>query len=239
MSAQNLDTNTTNQYGQPIGATLPDWTPRTLPKADRLPGRWCSLERLDAARHAADLHSAYAAASDGSDWTYLPVGPFDSPAAYREWVQAQAESDDPRHYAVIDESSGKAVGTLSLMRHDPTNGAIEVGWVVFSRAMQRTPLSTEAHYLLMQYIFDELGYRRYEWKCDSLNSPSRRAAERLGFTYEGTFRQSTIYKGRSRDTSWYSITDRDWPQIKEAFEAWLTPGNFDADGKQRAALRTP
>jgi RimJ/RimL family protein N-acetyltransferase len=227
-----------NQYGQPIGLALPDWTPRPLPEINRLPGRWCNLERLDVARHAEDLYSAYTAASDDSDWTYLPVGPFESPVAYREWAQVQAQTADPRQYAVINASTGKAVGTLSLMRHDPANGAIEVGWVIFSRAMQRTPLSTEAHFLLMRHVFDELGYRRYEWKCDSLNAPSRRAAERLGFVYEGTFRQSTVYKGRNRDTSWYSIIDCDWPQVKEAFEAWLAPGNFDADGKQRTALRT-
>lgn len=238
MSAQNLGTSTTNQYGQPIGLALPDWTPRALPETNRLPGRRCSLERLDAARHSEDLYAAYAAASDDSDWTYLPAGPFDSAAAYRQWVQAQAQTADPQHYAVIDASTGKAVGTLSLMRHDPANGVIEVGWVIFSRAMQRTPLSTEAHFLLMCLVFDELGYRRYEWKCDSLNLLSRRAAERLGFVYEGIFRQSTVYKGRNRDTSWYSIIDRDWPQVKEAFEAWLAPENFDANGKQRVALRT-
>lgn len=189
------------------------------------------------ARHADDLYAAYAAAHDDSDWTYLPAGPFDSPASYRDWVHAQSQMGDPRHYAVVDASAGRAVGTLALMRHDPTNGAIEVGWVVFSRAMQRTPLSTEAHFLLMRYVFDELGYRRYEWKCDSRNAPSRRAAERLGFTFEGTFRQSTIYKGRSRDTSWFSLLDRDWPQVKQSFEAWLAPENFDADGNQHAALR--
>ncbi|MGU3438124.1 GNAT family N-acetyltransferase [Actinomycetes bacterium M1A6_2h] len=228
----------TNQYGQPIGRAMPDWTARQLPDADRLPGRYCTLERLDVARHARDLSAAYFAASDGSDWTYLPVGPFDSPALYFDWLHAQAQADDPRHYAVIDASNGRAVGTLSLMRHDPSNGAIEVGWVIFSRAMQRTPMSTEVHFLLMRYVFAELGYRRYEWKCDSLNAPSRRAADRLGFNFEGTFRNSTVYKGRSRDTSWFSILDREWPQIEKGFEAWLAPENFDPDGKQRSALRT-
>ncbi|GAB3305520.1 GNAT family protein [Pseudoclavibacter terrae] len=224
------------QNSQPVGAPLPDWAPRRLPDAERLQGRWCTLERLDADRHADELSAAYAASED-SDWTYLPVGPFESADSYRSWVQAQAQTGDPRHYAVIDAASGRAVGTLSLMRHDPANGVIEVGWVVFSRAMQRTPISTEAHFLLMGYVFDELGYRRYEWKCDSLNAPSRRAAERLGFEFEGTFRQSTVYKGRSRDTSWFSIIDREWPQRRRAFEAWLAPENFDDDGKQRTALR--
>lgn len=190
------------------------------------------------ARHADDLWAAYAAAPDASDWTYLPVGPFESPAEHRRWMHAQAQTDDPRHYAVVDASSRRAVGTLALMRQDLANGALEVGWVTFSRAMQRTALSTEAHFLLMRHVFDELGYRRYEWKCDSLNTPSRRAAERLGFTFEGTFRQSTIYKGRTRDTAWFSVLDRDWPRIKAGFETWLARENFDADGNQRAALRT-
>ena len=228
----------TNEFGQPIGFALPHWTPRALPDAERLPGRYCTVERLETDRHADELYAAYAAASDDSDWTYLPVGPFESLERYREWVQAQAQIGDPRHYAVVDAFSGRAVGSLSLMRHDPTNGAIEVGWVIFSRAMQRTPLSSEAHFLLMRYVFEELRYRRYEWKCDSLNAPSRRAAVRLGFTFEGTFRQSTVYKGRSRDTSWFSVLDRDWPKVKEGFEAWLAPENFDEGGHQRVALRT-
>lgn len=238
MTAHDVETPRSNEFGQPIGADMADWTRRREPDAERIEGRFCALERLDAERHADDLYAAYAAAPDAADWTYLPVGPFDSAEPYREWARAQARLSDPRHYAVID-ADGRAVGTLSLMRQDAANGAVEVGWVNFARAMQRTPLSTEAHFLLMRYVFDELGYRRYEWKCDSLNAPSRRAAERLGFVFEGTFRQATVYKGRSRDTSWFSIIDRDWPQVREAFEAWLDPSNFDANGHQRAALRTP
>jgi RimJ/RimL family protein N-acetyltransferase len=124
------------------------------------------------------------------------------------------------------------------MRHDPVNGVIEVGNVVFSRALQRTPVSTEAQFLLMRYVFGDLGFRRYEWKCDSLNTPSRRAAERLGFTYEGTFRQAVVYKGRNRDTAWYALTDHDWPDVNAAFEKWLDPANFDADGRQIEHLGT-
>jgi RimJ/RimL family protein N-acetyltransferase len=228
---------TTNQYGQPIGDSVPDWEPVALPDAATLPGRYCTLELLDPDRHVGDLYAAYAAASDDRDWTYLPVGPFPTPGSYRDWAVAAAESDDPRHYAVIDNASGRALGTLSLMRHDPVNGAIEVGYVVFSRALQRRPISTEAQFLLMRYVFDDLGYRRYEWKCDSLNEPSRRAAERLGFTYEGTFRRSVVYKGRSRDTAWFALTDNDWPPVREAFEKWLDPANFDPDGRQRSPLR--
>ncbi|WP_336713058.1 GNAT family N-acetyltransferase [Arthrobacter sp. USHLN218] len=229
---------TTNQYGQPIGDPVPDWTPAALPDTHTLPGRYCTLELLDADRHAGDLHTAYAAASDDRDWTYLPYGPFPTLDSYRDWAMAAAKSRDPRHYALINNATGRALGTLSLMRHDPANGAIEVGCVAFSRALQRTPASTEAQFLLMRYAFDDLGYRRYEWKCDSLNEPSRRAAERLGFTYEGTFRHAVVYRGRNRDTAWFALTDRDWPPVRDAFEKWLDPTNFDTDGRQREPLRT-
>lgn len=224
-----------NRYGQPIGDPLPQWEPARLPQAEALPGRYCRLERLDPHRHAAQLHSAYAAAPDASDWTYMSQGPFDSPQAYRHWADEAAASRDPRHYAVL--CSGLARGTLSLMRADPTNGGIEVGSVMFSRALQRTPASTESQYLLMRHVFDDLGYRRYEWKCDSLNEPSRRAAQRLGFRHEGTFRDHVVYKGRSRDTAWFSITGAEWPGIRAEFERWLDPSNFDAAGHQRTRLR--
>lgn len=228
----------TNEYGQPVGAPVPDWAPVALPDAAALPGRYCTLERLDPDRHTDDLHSAYAAAPDGRDWTYLPIGPFPTPGSYRDWVTAAAHIDDPRHYAAIDNATGRARGTLSLMRHDPANGAVEVGYVVFSQEIQRTPITTEAQFLLMRYIFDNLGYRRYEWKCDSLNTPSCRAAERLGFTYEGTFRQAVVYKGRNRDTAWFALTDHEWPHIRKVFEEWLHPTNFAPDGRQLRPLRT-
>ena len=228
----------TNEYGQLIGDLVSGWLPVAPPTAQRLAGRYCTLEHLDPDRQADDLYAAYAAASDDRDWTYLPYGPFASPASYREWAAAAAQSLDPRHYAVIDHATGRALGTLSLMRHDPANGVIEVGNVVFSRSLQRTPTSTEAQYLAMRYVFDELGYRRYEWKCDSLNAPSRRAAERLGFTYEGIFRQAVVYKGRNRDTAWFALVDRDWPVVRRAFERWLEPANFDAAGNQLDPLRT-
>ncbi|MEX5262197.1 GNAT family N-acetyltransferase [Kocuria sp. CPCC 205263] len=205
----------------------------------RLPGRYCTLERLDPDRHVEDLYAAYAAAPDDRNWTYLPYGPFPTPVSYRDWAVAAATSADPWHYAVVDNATGRALGTLSLMRHDQINGAIEVGHVVFSGALQRTPVSTEAQYLLMRYVFEDLGYRRYEWKCDSLNAPSRKAAERLGFSYEGTFRHAGVYKGRTRDTAWFALTDHDWPPVREAFERWLDPANFAPDGPQRDPLRTP
>lgn len=227
---------TENEYGQLIGDAAPDWHPAELPTATTLHGRFCTLERLNPEKHTADLYSAYAAAEDGRNWTYMAPEPFTSEADYRAWAEEAASTDDPRHYAVIDNTTNTAVGTLSLMRHDPANGVIEVGYVTFSPAMQRTPLSTEAQYLLMRYVFDELGYRRYEWKCDSLNEPSRRTAARLGFTYEGTFRQNVVYKNRNRDTAWFSIIDSEWPAIRTAFETWLDPANFDDTGQQKQPL---
>ena len=226
-----------NAFGQPVGDPVPGWGPAPAPAATVLPGRYCTLDRLDPDRHADDLHAAYAAAPDDRDWTYLSFGPFSSGQEYRDWAVTAAQTADPRHYAVVETATARALGTLALMRHDPANGVIEVGAVTFSRALQRTRASTEAQFLLMQYVFDELGYRRYEWKCDSLNGPSRRSAERLGFTYEGTFRQAVVIKGRNRDTAWYAITSRDWPAVRSSLEQWLDPANFDSDGRQREPLR--
>ncbi|PCE33169.1 GNAT family N-acetyltransferase [Burkholderia ubonensis] len=228
--------STTNAYQQSVGQPLPDWSARPRPQPVTLHGRHCRIEPLDADRHAADLYAAYASAPDGRNWTYLAHGPYTDEASYRAYARTAAESTDPMHFAVIDVASGRAVGTLALMRIDPANGVIEVGSVTFSPALQRTPISTEAQYLLMRHVFDTLGYRRYEWKCDSLNAPSRKAAERLGFRYEGTFRQALVYKGRNRDTAWYSIVDGEWPALAAAFDAWLSPANFDEQGNQRASL---
>lgn len=225
-----------NQYDQPIGHAIPDWHARPQPLRTVLQGRYCRLEPLDAARHAADLYAAYAAASDNSMWTYMVTGPFADADSYRRHAEAAAASNDPLHYAVIDLRSGRASGTLALMRIDAANGVMEVGHVTFSPALQRSPVSTEAQYLLMQYCFAELGYRRYEWKCDSLNQPSRAAAARLGFQYEGTFRQVLVYKGRSRDSAWFSITDQEWPALQAGFAAWLAPDNFAENGVQRQSL---
>ncbi|MDQ8034861.1 MAG: GNAT family protein [Bordetella sp.] len=230
-----------NPFGQPIGEPLPGWTARQPPPRTPIEGRYCRLEPLDAERHAAELYAAYSQAPDARDWTYLSVGPFEDAARYRDFAERAAASTDPLHHAVIDLATGRAVGTLALMRIDPPAGVIEVGFVTYSPLLQRSRASTEAQYLLMRRAFDELGYRRYEWKCDSLNAPSRRAAERLGFEYEGLFRQATVYKGRSRDTAWFSILDSEWPAVKAGFEAWLAPSNFDAQGNQRqslASLRT-
>ncbi|HWX01874.1 MAG TPA: GNAT family protein [Collimonas sp.] len=225
-----------NQYQQPVGAPVPGWTPRAVPPRQPIEGRYCRLEALEPQRHAAELYAAYSQAPDERDWTYLSTGPFADADAYRAYAERAALSTDPLHYVVIERRSGKAVGTLALMRIDPANGVIEVGFVTFSPLLKRTPVSSEAQYLLMKHVFDELGYRRYEWKCDSLNAPSRQAAARLGFQFEGIFRQAVVYKGRSRDTAWFAIIDSDWPPLRAAFEKWLAPENFDADGQQQLSL---
>ncbi|HEY0522295.1 MAG TPA: GNAT family protein [Stellaceae bacterium] len=223
-------------FGQPIGAPVPGWSPRPRPPRTAMEGRFCRVEPLDPDRHAADLFAANAEAADGRLWTYLPYGPFPALAEYRAWVSDAGRGEDPLFHAIVDRRSGRAVGVASYMRIDPAAGAIEVGGINYSPRLQRTPAATEAMYLMMRRAFDELGYRRYEWKCDSLNAPSRAAAQRLGFRYEGLFRQATIYKGRNRDTTWYSIIDREWPALRAAFERWLDPANFDASGRQRESL---
>ena len=225
-----------NDYGQSIGPLVPEWTPRSQPPRRPIVGRYCVLEPLDAARHADDLYTAYAMAPDDRDWTYLFVERPADVASTRAYIERAAQGADPMHFAVIDLQSGRAVGTLALMRIDPAHGTIEVGVVVFSPLLKQTPMSTEAQYLLMKLAFDELGYRRYEWKCDSCNEPSKRAAARLGFQFEGIFRQAIVYKGRSRDTAWFSVVDSEWPALRTAFERWLAPENFDAQGRQRMAL---
>jgi RimJ/RimL family protein N-acetyltransferase len=199
-------------------------------------GRLSRLEPIAVEQHAADLYEANAADGDGGMWTYLAVGPFASPEDYRGWLEAVATSPDPLFFAIIDARTGRAVGLASYLRIDPANGVIEVGNLQFSPALQKSILATEAMYLMMRRAFTELGYRRYEWKCDRLNSPSMAAARRFGFAYEGTFRQAVVYKGRNRDTAWFSILDREWPMLSAAFEQWLAPDNFDADGQQRSRL---
>jgi RimJ/RimL family protein N-acetyltransferase len=222
-------------YGQPVGFPVPGWTPRPRPPRSAVAGRFCRLEPLDPARHGPELFAANAE-DDGRMWTYLPVGPFDGEAPYRAWLDAVAGGDDPLFHAVVDAAGGRAVGLASYLRIDPPNGAIEIGHLQFSPRLQRTPAATEAMFLLIRRAFDELGYRRLEWKCDSCNAPSRAAAERLGFRFEGLFRQAVVYKGRNRDTAWFSIVDAEWPEVRAACERWLDASNFDAAGRQRARL---
>jgi RimJ/RimL family protein N-acetyltransferase len=227
-----------NAFGQPIGFALRAWSARPLPPRTAMEGRSCRIVMLDPAAHCDDLAEAYFAEPDGRSWTYLFVDRPETPAALRAYLDAAASVSDPLCHTIIDTRSGKAVGIASFMRIDPKMGVIEVGNINYSAALKGTTIATEAMYLMMRRVFDELGYRRYEWKCDSLNAPSRAAALRLGFTYEGLFRQAVVYKGRNRDTTWFSIVDTEWPAIKAAFEAWLQPAKFDAMGRQKSALKT-
>ncbi len=225
-----------NDLGQPIGAEIPRWSPAAPPPRTAIEGRRCVVEPLDPDRHGAPLFDAYAADAEGRIWTYMAYGPFDSVADYRAWIAATCLGDDPLFHAIVERATGRALGVASYLRIVPAVGVIEVGHINFAPPLQRTAMATEAMFLMMRRVFDELGYRRYEWKCDAINAGSRRAAERLGFTFEGVFRQATIYKGRNRDTAWYAIIDRDWPAIRSAYEAWLAPDNFDANGVQQERL---
>ena len=223
-----------NDLGQPIGTPVPRWSPPPPPPHETMVGDLCRLEPIDE-RFAAELHAANAVDVDGATWTYLPYGPFATEPDYRHWMTATCFTADPLFYAIVSRREGHAVGVAAYMHMLPASGSIEVGHVHFSPALQHTPAGTEAMYLMMRRVF-ELGYRRLEWKCDALNRPSRRAAQRLGFTFEGIFRQATVYKGRSRDTAWYAMLDRDWPTIRRACESWLRPDNFDTAGRQRQSL---
>jgi RimJ/RimL family protein N-acetyltransferase len=223
-----------NALGQPIGAAVTTALPRPRPARSPMQGQYCAVVPLDPAAHAGALFDAYAADTEGRIWTYLPAGPFADLPAYRAWMEATCLTDDPLFHTIL--VNGNPQGVASLMRIDPAHGVIEVGNINFSPALSRTRAATEAMFLLMSRAFDDLGYRRYEWKCDALNEPSRRAALRLGFTYEGTFRQAITYKGRNRDTAWFSIIDTEWPRLRAGFAAWLDPANFDSKGQQRHAL---
>jgi RimJ/RimL family protein N-acetyltransferase len=225
-----------NHLGQPIGADVSGWAPALPPPRTAMEGRRCVVEPLDPDRHAAPLFDAYAEDAEGRIWTYMACGPFSSLANFRAWISATCLGDDPLFHAIVDRSTGHALGVAAYLRIVPAVGVIEVGNIAYAPRLQRTAMATEAMFLMMRRAFDELGYRRYEWKCDALNAASCRAAERLGFTFEGVFRQATIYKGRNRDTAWYAIVDRDWPTIRLAYEAWLAPENFDPNGGQRTGL---
>ena len=226
-----------NEYGQIIGESVVGHTSGKLPAIDFLEGRYARIEALSVEKHAEDLLAVYGPDTPREMWTYL----FQEPVADMEelvnLLNQMLARKDRFFYAILDRETGKALGTFSLMRIDQANRTIEVGAVTFSPALKQTRMGTEAHYLLARYVFEELNYRRYEWKCDALNLPSRKAAERLGFVYEGTFRQAVIYKGRTRDTDWLSMIDKDWPQVKARLEAWLHPKNFDKNGQQIKSLR--
>ena len=225
-----------NEYQQPIGPAIDGWVERPAPPRTPMTGRHCMVRPVDVDADARELYGAYASALDGRDWTYLFVGPFATFESYRDYLTQAAKTNDPLHHTIVDTRTGKAVGTAALMRIEPGHGVIEVGHIAYSPLMQRTPAATEAMYLMMKRAFDELGYRRYEWKCDDKNLRSRAAAERYGFTFEGIFRQAIVYKGRSRDTAWFSIIDREWPAIREGFERWLDRSNFNDQGNQKQKL---
>ncbi|MCW5604819.1 MAG: GNAT family N-acetyltransferase [Burkholderiales bacterium] len=229
------ETTYRNELGQPVGFPMPGWTPPPRPPREPMAGRWCRIEPLDPARHAEALYRANTLDPTHRNFTYLLSGPFDSFGAYRQWMESSCLGDDPLFHAIVDNATGKAAGVASYMRIDLKNGVIEVGNINYSPLLQRRPAATEAMYLMMKRAF-ELGYRRYEWKCDSLNAPSRAAAQRLGFSYEGIFRQAVITRGRNRDTAWYAMIDSEWPELERAFTTWLAPENFDAQGKQRLRL---
>lgn len=224
-----------NPLGQPVGIALPDWQGARRPGRRTLAGRLCRLEPLTPTRHAAQLFAAYADDTAGAMWTYLPYGPFTSLDAYSSWMQAQCQGDDPLFFAIIDQRSGQAVGTAAYLRIEPEQGCIEVGHLAFSPRLQRQPIATEAMWLMMREAF-ALGYRRYEWKCHTLNQASRAAAQRLGFSFEGVFRHARVIKGRNRDTAWFSIIDSEWPVLDAALQRWLSADNFDAAGRQLVAL---
>lgn len=218
---------------RPLGEMLTNWTPPPPPDGAPLAGRYARLERLDADRHATALHAAYSA--DPAVWDYLPYGPFASAADFHAWIRQDAEGTDPLFYAITDLDTGRLGGVASYLRITPASGSIEVGHINFAPILQRSRAATEAIFLMMDRAF-QAGYRRFEWKCNALNLPSRRAAERLGLSYEGVFRQATVVKGRNRDTAWFAAIDAEWPALRAAFDRWLDPSNFDATGQQRARL---
>ena len=229
-------TEVINDLGQEIGFPIADWQTREHPRGARMQGKLCRLEPVDSDLHSADLFDAFRQDEDHRNWTYLPYGPFASQQELREWIASACMGNDPCFFAVIDSVSNRAVGLASYLRIEPGVGVIEVGHIHFSPLMQGRPISTEAMYLMMRQVFEVWGYRRYEWKCDALNQPSCKAAQRLGFMFEGIFRQATMYKQRNRDTAWYSIIDSEWQTVKSVFETWLAGENFDDQGVQRSSL---
>ncbi|MBX2831496.1 MAG: GNAT family N-acetyltransferase [Rhodospirillales bacterium] len=224
-------------FGKPVGHPVKNWTKCDVPQHSDMIGNHVIVSPLNVARDARQLFDANNMAEDGARFTYLFTDAFDDFDAYKAWLEGMAAHQDPMLHTIIDKATNTAVGVAALMRFDPTHGVIEVGNINYAPALSKTIGGTEAMYLMMKRAFDELGYRRYEWKCDDQNAPSRAAAARYGFTYEGTFRNHMVYKGRNRDTAWFSITVEEWPAIKAAFEAWIAPDNFDENGKQRHRLQ--
>ena len=224
--------------GLPIGPRLADPAPAKRPERIVLDGRFCRLEPLDPARHGDHLFAAATPPDATRRFQYLPVAPPKDRAKFDAWIVSRAAMTDRLYFAVVDKASGRAEGRQSLLSIDPNNKSIEIGDIYWGPAIARTPVTSEANFLFAKYAFEQLGFRRYEWKCNALNAPSRRAAERFGFTYEGHFRRAAIVRGRSRDTSWFAMIGEEWPALKAAYETWLAPANFDAQGQQKVALGT-
>lgn len=219
-----------------LSQDLKNWQPRPRPSRETLEGRYVRLEPLDAAMHGDGLYEASTVADAPARFRWLFEYPPESRAAFQPWLEKSERSEDPLFFAVIEKSSGKVAGRQTLMRIDPAHGVIEIGNIYWGPLVSRKPAATEALFLFAKLAFDTLGYRRFEWKCNNANAPSKRAAERFGFSFEGVFRQHLVVKAENRDTAWYSIIDSEWPRIKRAYEAWLDPSNFDTGGQQKKTL---
>jgi RimJ/RimL family protein N-acetyltransferase len=225
------------QQERPLGPEV-DWSPVERPGRTELRGTHVLLRPVDATTDAEPLYAvSHPSQGDAAIWTYLPDGPYDSPEHLGQMLGWAGASDDPLYFTLVGQRDGRPVGQASYLRMKPEFGTIEIGHIWFGTTLQRTTAATEAIYLLARHVFDDLGYRRLEWKCNALNAPSRRAAERFGFTFEGIFRNHQVIKGRNRDTAWYGMTDGDWPRVRNAFQSWLDASNFDAEGVQQRSLR--
>lgn len=225
-----------NKFNQVLGQSLENWKPAKVPERKMLKGQYCSLEPIDLSKHADKLLANLSFENAGESWTYLPYGPFDNNEEFRTWISEINSDKDTELYAILN-AADEPIGIAGYLRINPEHGVIEVGHLHYSKFLQKTPAATEAMYLMMQYAFDSLGYRRYEWKCNALNKSSESSALRLGFKFEGIFRQHFVFKNRNRDTAWFSILDSEWPALKEKFTKWLDKMNFDSNGNQITSLR--
>jgi len=226
-----------NQLSQAIGAPVDLWQAPEKPPCTTMTGRYCRLDPFNVEEHCEQLFNSYSLDTEARNWTYLPYGPFENQQAFSDWCTSSCLGEDPLFHTVIDNSNQLALGMASYLRISPEAGSIEVGHIHFSPAMQGKRQATEAMFLMMARVFEELGYRRYEWKCDALNTPSCNAAQRFGFQFEGIFRQATVYKQRNRDTAWFAVLDSDWPKLKAGYQSWLDEQNFDEAGQQIRSLK--
>lgn len=226
----------TNEFNQIVGIEINNWQRKATPSNTILQGQYCRLEPLMIHKHAAQLFDSLMLDNLGDTWTYLPYGPFNEYEAFLSWLQSTMSEPDTLLYAILDIKNSIPIGIAGYLRINPEHGVIEVGHLHFSKLLQKTPAATEAMFLMMEHAFDALNYRRYEWKCNALNDASKNAALRLGFTFEGIFRQSNVFKNRNRDTAWFSILDHEWPRLNKKLKEWLKPNNFNSDGIQKRRL---